>query len=103
MQKDPVCGMSVDPGKAAGNSSYQGKTYYFCSLDCKKNFDKNPAQYTTRLFDDFDERILKQIFRDVGDEIRFDRKPRKRSRTGRAPLGYSQPPLKPARRRPLAM
>jgi Cu+-exporting ATPase len=48
MQKDPVCGMSVDPGKAAGSSSYQGKTYYFCSLDCKKNFDKNPGQYASK-------------------------------------------------------
>ena len=48
MQKDPVCGMSVDPAKAAGSSSYQGKTYCFCSLDCKKNFDKNPEQYANK-------------------------------------------------------
>ena len=48
MQKDPVCGMSVDPGKAAGNSNYGGKTYYFCSPDCKKKFDMNPAQYTKK-------------------------------------------------------
>jgi P-type Cu+ transporter len=29
MQKDPVCGMQVDPQKAAGTSEYEGKTYYF--------------------------------------------------------------------------
>lgn len=42
---DPVCGMQVDPAKAAGQSQYQGLTYSFCSLGCKKKFDLNPAQY----------------------------------------------------------
>ena len=27
MAKDPVCGMHVDPAKAAGTSEYQGTTY----------------------------------------------------------------------------
>jgi hypothetical protein len=31
MEKDPVCGMQVDPQKAVGTSEHQGKTYYFCS------------------------------------------------------------------------
>ena len=31
MEKDVVCGMQVDPVKAAGSSEYKGKTYYFCS------------------------------------------------------------------------
>lgn len=44
-QKDVVCGMQVDPKKAAGQSEYQGKTYYFCSAGCKKKFDANPQQY----------------------------------------------------------
>src|SRR5260370_42501569 len=43
--KDPVCGMQVDPLKAAGQSDYQGLTHSFCSLGCKKKFDLNPAQY----------------------------------------------------------
>ncbi len=43
--KDPVCGMRVDPAKAAGQSQYQGLTYSFCSLRCKRKFDLNPAQY----------------------------------------------------------
>src|ERR1035437_6522831 len=43
--KDPVCGMQVDPAKAAGQSQYQGLTHSFCSLECKKKFDLNPAQY----------------------------------------------------------
>ena len=45
MERDPICGMQVDPNKAAGSSEYQGKTYYFCSLGCKKKFDQNPGQY----------------------------------------------------------
>ena len=45
MEKDLVCGMQVDPKKAAGTSEYQGKTYYFCSAGCKKKFDAHPGQY----------------------------------------------------------
>ncbi|MGA9397223.1 MAG: YHS domain-containing protein [Anaerolineaceae bacterium] len=45
MFKDPVCGMSVDPVKAAGKSDYKGKTYYFCSIGCKKAFDKEPQKF----------------------------------------------------------
>jgi Cu+-exporting ATPase len=43
--KDPVCGMEIDPGKAAGKSEYRGQTYYFCSPGCKKAFDKEPEKY----------------------------------------------------------
>jgi len=45
MEKDLVCGMQVDPAKAAGTSEYNGKTYYFCSKGCKTKFDGNPGQY----------------------------------------------------------
>ena len=41
---DPVCGMMVDP-KTAEKSDYKGKTYYFCSLDEKKEFDKSPEKF----------------------------------------------------------
>jgi Cu+-exporting ATPase len=46
MVKDVVCGMDIDPKDAAGESEYQGKTYYFCSLGCKRKFDTNPQQYS---------------------------------------------------------
>jgi YHS domain-containing protein len=46
VEKDPVCGMQVDPRTAAGKSEYQGKTYYFCAAGCKRKFDSNPQQYT---------------------------------------------------------
>lgn len=48
MERDVVCGMQVDPAKAAGKSEYNGKTYYFCSPICKKKFDANPSQYTSK-------------------------------------------------------
>ena len=43
--KDPVCGMDVDPAKAAATSEYEGKTYYFCAKVCKTIFDANPKHY----------------------------------------------------------
>ncbi len=42
---DPVCGMKVDPQRAAGSSEYDGKQYYFCSPGCKKQYDRDPARY----------------------------------------------------------
>ena len=36
---DPICGMSVDPERAAATSERDGKTYYFCSQFCKEKFD----------------------------------------------------------------
>lgn len=45
MERDVVCGMQVDPAKAAGSSQHQGKTYYFCSTACQAKFDANPGQY----------------------------------------------------------
>ena len=42
--RDPVYGMDIDPATAAGTSEYKGQTYYFCSLGCKKAFDKEPEK-----------------------------------------------------------
>jgi P-type Cu+ transporter len=43
---DPVCGMTVDPERAAGTYDYNGKTYYFCSQGCVDRFAATPEQYT---------------------------------------------------------
>ena len=48
MELDPVCGMMINPSEAAGKSEYKGKTYYFCSLGCKKDFDKEPEKYLSQ-------------------------------------------------------
>ncbi|HLJ50114.1 MAG TPA: heavy metal translocating P-type ATPase [Bryobacteraceae bacterium] len=42
---DPVCHMTVNPKTAAGSSTYQGKTYYFCSKGCVARFEADPERY----------------------------------------------------------
>src|SRR5580704_4311233 len=42
---DPVCGMRVDPERAAGTSTHQGKSYYFCSTGCRTKFEKSPEKF----------------------------------------------------------
>lgn len=49
---DPVCHMDIDPATAAGTSEYNGQTYYFCSLGCKKAFDKEPEKYANKPAED---------------------------------------------------
>jgi len=45
MAKDPVCGMAVEPAKAAGSFEYEGKTYLFCSKHCLAKFQAEPQKY----------------------------------------------------------
>jgi YHS domain-containing protein len=45
--RDPVCGMNVDPKKAAAQSTYQGQTVYFCAVECKVKFDTDPGRYAS--------------------------------------------------------
>jgi Cu+-exporting ATPase len=39
---DPICHMDITIETAAGSSTWEGKTYYFCSPGCKKDFDDDP-------------------------------------------------------------
>jgi len=48
MAVDPVCKMTVEPARAAAQSSYRGQTYYFCAVGCKQQFDKDPEKYLSR-------------------------------------------------------
>src|SRR5216684_160867 len=45
MQRDPVCGMTVDPSRAAATQEHEGKTYYFCCRGCQEKFRAEPAKY----------------------------------------------------------
>ncbi len=45
MAKDPVCGMECDEKTAVAISAYKSKTYYFCTVGCKKVFDTEPEKY----------------------------------------------------------
>ena len=42
---DPVCGMTVEPERAAAVRKYGGKQYYFCCAHCAQKFAANPQQY----------------------------------------------------------
>jgi Cu+-exporting ATPase len=44
MAEDPVCGMWVD-AQTALFSEFEGEKYYFCSQDCKQEFDDDPDRY----------------------------------------------------------
>src|SRR5712664_605125 len=43
--KDPVCGMTVVPEKAADKVEHAGKTYYFCSKSCAGRFSHEPEKF----------------------------------------------------------
>jgi Cu+-exporting ATPase len=45
LEKDPVCGMSVDPARAKATHEHAGKTYFFCCPGCKEKFKADPAKY----------------------------------------------------------
>jgi Cu+-exporting ATPase len=44
MVKDPVCGMAVDPAKAA-SAEHNGTKFYFCCQGCMTKFQADPAKY----------------------------------------------------------
>jgi Cu+-exporting ATPase len=48
-EKDPVCQADVDPKSSKNRSEFQGKTYHFCSADCKQEFQKQPERYAREL------------------------------------------------------
>lgn len=45
LHKDPVCGMMVDPEKAAASTQYNDTAYYFCSKGCATKFEADPERY----------------------------------------------------------
>ena len=45
MAVDPVCGMTVNPDRAAGTVVHDGTTYYFCSKSCVAKFEADPKKY----------------------------------------------------------
>jgi YHS domain-containing protein len=42
---DPVCGQPVNEAEAAGKTGYAGQMYYFCSVECKMQFEQSPASF----------------------------------------------------------
>ncbi|MCR4283136.1 MAG: heavy metal translocating P-type ATPase [Bauldia sp.] len=45
LERDPVCGMNVDPATAKHHTEYRGRAYYFCSARCRERFEAEPQKY----------------------------------------------------------
>jgi Cu+-exporting ATPase len=43
--RDPVCGMTVDPGTSRHRFDYRGETFHFCSAGCRTKFAADPKKY----------------------------------------------------------
>jgi Cu+-exporting ATPase len=44
--RDPVCGMTFPQEKAAGTTTHDGETVYFCSAGCKAKFEADPERFS---------------------------------------------------------
>src|SRR5262245_29942581 len=42
---DPICGMEIEPGAAAGKHEHKGQAYYFCSQYCLAKFKEDPEKF----------------------------------------------------------
>jgi P-type Cu+ transporter len=45
LEKDPVCGMDVDPSDSQFSFSLHNTTYHFCSASCQEKFIKTPEKF----------------------------------------------------------
>lgn len=52
MPIDPVCKMHVDILTAAASQDFHSEIVYFCSLECKKKFEKDPEKYMGGMSDE---------------------------------------------------
>ncbi len=44
-ERDPVCGMDVDPNLTRYHVSYRTHLYHFCSGQCQLEFERDPDTY----------------------------------------------------------
>jgi Cu+-exporting ATPase len=45
LERDPVCGMQVDPAKARARAEHAGRMYFFCCDGCAQKFRAAPDKY----------------------------------------------------------
>lgn len=43
--RDPVCGMEITDKRLVWQLKYKGQTYHFCTVNCKRWFEKDPERY----------------------------------------------------------
>lgn len=44
---DPVCKMELKAEQVRQSVVYNGRTYQFCSIGCRAEFERHPVDYTT--------------------------------------------------------
>ena len=44
-ERDPVCGMQLDPEEALVEYEYAGRAYQFCSKTCRQQFEATPESF----------------------------------------------------------
>ncbi len=47
-ERDPVCGMVIDPQKSPHHVVHEGHSYHFCSAGCRSKFLADPAKYLSK-------------------------------------------------------
>ncbi len=52
MPIDPVCKMHVDISEAAASHDYHAEPVYFCSVECLREFEKDPDRYIRNMSDE---------------------------------------------------
>jgi YHS domain-containing protein len=45
MTTDPVCGTEIDDKKAEFQTQFAGRKYFFCSDECRKEFEEQPEDF----------------------------------------------------------
>lgn len=48
LERDPVCGMKVNPATAKHVQEHDGKKFYFCCGHCLEKFKSNPVEYLNK-------------------------------------------------------
>ena len=46
--KDPVCGMELGERHKRESFEYEGRSYYFCSVGCRAEFQRHAEDYAER-------------------------------------------------------
>ncbi len=49
LERDPVCGMNVDPAMTKNIYAHDGRNYYFCCAGCMEKFKADPKKYLTAI------------------------------------------------------
>jgi Cu+-exporting ATPase len=66
--RDPVCGMTVIPSRAAAKVDHNGHEYFFCSKGCAEKFQGDPARYLNSAIQESSDRPLVQLHAPPGKQ-----------------------------------